>query len=192
MENKKEETEKPKNNSDFEELQALIKRTDKENPKPEDLKAMRKLLDTNSAMVRLNEASEQAFNRVIEMSSKSALMRELMERQIKEKRQGFGYDSASIFEKMLIDQVVLCHLRLNNTEMTYTARLEAGGSHTHSSGLYWDKRLSSAQHRFTRACEALAKVKKLLADTDLKEQQAQNKRNQSVVLANKLLKDLTS
>ncbi|MBS1796789.1 MAG: hypothetical protein JSS81_23365 [Acidobacteria bacterium] len=177
--------------NEHEELMALIERTDKENPNPDDLKQLRAHLNNNSALVQLNELSEQAFKRVIENFTNSALMRELLNRQVEEKREAFGYKTATIFEQMLIDQVILCHIRLNNIELTHTARLEAVGSHTHASGLYWDKRLSSAQRRFTRACEALAKVRKLLAEAELKEQQARNKRSQSAILATKILKDLT-
>lgn len=74
MENQTDETEKLKNKSEFKDLQALIKRTDKEDPKPEDLTEMRKLLNEDSTLVRINEISEQAFKRVIETVSKSALM----------------------------------------------------------------------------------------------------------------------
>jgi hypothetical protein len=34
-------------------------------------------------------------------------------------------------------------------------------SHTLTLGMYWEKRLSAAQRRFTRACETLARVRKL-------------------------------
>lgn len=189
MENKKEKTEKPNDKSDFENLQALIKATDKENPKPEDLKAMRKHLNENSMLVRLNDFSELAFKRVIENSTKSALMKELLERQIEEKRESFGYQTATIFERMLIDQVILCHLRLSNLEMIHTSKLNE--NHSTETGLYWDKRLNSAQRRFTKACETLAKVQKHLSEAKLREQQAQNNRGKGAVLANRLLKELT-
>ena len=32
-------------------------------------------------------------------------------------------------------------------------------------GMYWDRRLSAAQKRFTRACETLARVRKLSLNT---------------------------
>jgi len=51
---------------------------------------MKKLLDEDSTLVRLNEFSEPAFTRAIESVTKSALMKELLERQIKEKREAFG------------------------------------------------------------------------------------------------------
>jgi hypothetical protein len=181
--------EKKKDNSDIESLQALIKKTDKENPKPEDLSEMKKMLDCKSMLVRMNEITEIALQRVMKMNTSSALMIELYKRQVEEKRQALGYENASAIEQMLIDQVVLCWLRLNLTETIHASKLSE--SHTHDSGVYWEKRLTGAQRRFTRACETLAKVKKHLSEAQLRELQAQNSRKKSTILANKLLKDLT-
>lgn len=41
-----------------------------------------------------------------------------------------------------------------------------------------------------RDVESLAKVRKLLAEAELKEQQARNKRNGSAAIANRLLKEI--
>jgi len=176
----------------FEEFTALIERTDKEKPKPEDMTKMRKYLNQGSSLVKMNECSEIALKKMILAFSNSALMRELLERQVKEKREAFGYETASIIERMLIDQVILCWHRLNHIEATHSAKLELSGSHSHASGLYWDKRLSSAQRRLLKAGETLTKVQKHLAEANLRELQAQNKRAQSAVLAKNLLKDLTN
>lgn len=176
-------------NEEFEHVQALIEKTDKENPKPEDLAEMKRLLNKNSTLVRINEMSERAFNSVIRAVSKSALMQELTERQIREKRDGFGYENSSVIEKMLIDQVILCHLRLNYLEMIYTGKFEERHSLEH--GIYWDKKLNYAQKRFMNACETLAKVRKLISDAELKEAQARNKRSQSTLIAQKILEQAT-
>jgi hypothetical protein len=190
MENKKDEAELIDVEAEYQELQALLKRADKENPKPEDLREIRKMLDNSSALVRANELSELAFKRVIETISKSALMGELIQRQIKEKREAFGYKTAHIIEKMLIDQVILCSIRLNQVEMVHSAKTDE--SHSHDSGMYWEKRLSGAQRRFQKACETLAKVQKHLAEANHRELQAQNSRRKGTILANNLLKDLTN
>jgi hypothetical protein len=179
-----------KKENEFAEIQALISRTDKENPKPEDLVLMKKILNEDSTLVRINEFAELANKRFIESVSKSALMRELLERQIKEKRESFDYKTANIVVRMLIDQVILCQLRLNHTETLHISKLDE--SHSAEHGLYWDKRLNSAQRRFLKACETLAKVQKHLSEADLRKQQEQNSRGKGAVLANKLLKDLTA
>jgi hypothetical protein len=81
-------------------------------------------------------------------------------------------------------------LRLNFLEdIHYTKTKE---SHSLEHGIYWEKRLTSAQRRHLRACESLAKVRKLLAEAELREQQARAKRSQSKLIADQVLKDLTS
>ena len=190
MENQTNEIEKLKKESSYQDITSLIKKTDKENPKPEDLAEMQRYLDDNSALVVANSISRKALERAVEICSTSALVRELYNRQIKEKQNELGIKTASPIEKILIEQVVICWLRLNHFEMIYSNK--TAESHTFTSGIYWDKKLSSAQRRLLKACESLAKVKKLTAEADLKEQQARNKRGQGAILANQLLKDLTN
>ena len=162
----------------------LIKLTDKENPKPEDLRRLRESLNENAWLVEVNESSEQAFNRFIEDSTKSECGKELMRRQIKEKRTALNYESENAMVQMLINQVILNNIRLNQLEALHVGKLS--GSHTSEHGYYWDKRLSSAQRRFLKACETLAKVKKILSEAELRDQQAKNKKSQSSLASTRL------
>lgn len=155
----------------------LIKLTDKSDPKAEHLKMIRKHLDDSEALVKLNEVGQRAIARVIETYSDSALLRELYQRQIDAKRKELGYESACVVERMLIDQLALCHLRLNLIEMYHAEKVKQ--SHTLETGMYWDKLLTNYQRRFERACESLAKVKRLLAEAELYEERANNARKSS-------------
>ncbi|MEO5859000.1 MAG: hypothetical protein ABIR33_08635, partial [Pyrinomonadaceae bacterium] len=94
----------------------LIKLTDKENPKPEDLERIRARLDENSYLVKINEVSERAFSTLVKTYSSSALVTELYERQIEMKRKALGYESENVMVQMLINQMILCHIRLNAFE----------------------------------------------------------------------------
>ena len=152
---------------------ALIRRTDSENPKPEDLERIRAILDENDALVRLNETSKQAFDRVIASYTKSALSKELFKRQIEAKRKALDYESENVIVQMLINQVILCHIRLNTFEAFHAENVKE--SLSIASGLYFDKLLSTYQRRFQRACESLGKVKKLLSEAELRDQQAKAK-----------------
>jgi hypothetical protein len=80
-----------------------------------------------------------------------------------EVQKDLGAETASPLESLLIQQVVLCWLRLNVLEIHYTIML--GDNHQIATGLYYEKRLTAAQKRFTRACETLAKVRKLSRNT---------------------------
>ncbi len=60
---------------------------------------------------------------------------------------------------MMIDNAVLCWARLAVMELRYSAVKAAGN--TLASVEHTEKRLNHAQKRFTRACESLARVRKL-------------------------------
>lgn len=166
----------------------LIKLTDKADPKPEDLRRLRAQLDENDYLVRINEVSEQAFNRVIGSVTTSELVKEMFKRQIESKRKDLNYASETVVVKMLIDQVILCHIRLNTFEAFHAEQIKTGSSV--AVGLYYDKLLSSYQKRLQKACEALAKVKRLLSEADLLDERARNKRSQGRLVSAKLHKTL--
>lgn len=70
-----------------------------------------------------------------------------------------GYDDAPMLEQLLIEHIVVCWLRLQSVEWCNLNHTE--GAHSTSDGAYWDKRLSAAQRRYLRACETLARVRRL-------------------------------
>ncbi len=82
-----------------------------------------------------------------------------MEFGLKGLRRDLGYDSAPMLEKLLIEQVALAWLDLEAIQRRYA--VASFGSHTHASGQYWDRRVNGAQARYTRAVEALARVRRL-------------------------------
>ena len=105
-------------------------------------------------------------------------------------RDKLGWKDSSQLEKIIIEQVCLNWLRLNALELTHDQKTRE--SHTLPVGEHWDKLLTQSQKRYLRACESLAKVRKLLAEAELKEQQAQNKRSKSTLIAQQVLKDFAS
>ncbi|MDQ3804332.1 MAG: hypothetical protein M3416_10930 [Acidobacteriota bacterium] len=74
-------------------------------------------------------------------------------------KQDLGYAEASAAERVLIEHAVLCHVRLGMVERLYSER--TSGSYRIDFAEHYERRLTEAQKRFNRACEALAKVRKL-------------------------------
>jgi hypothetical protein len=74
-------------------------------------------------------------------------------------RQELGIEKATRLERLLIQHVAQCWLRLNIMELEYT--LAVGGQHRITEGLYYEKRLTEAQKRYARASESLARVRRL-------------------------------
>ena len=90
-------------------------------------------------------------------------MRECWRQRLQAMRGDLGYAEASALERLLIQQVTLCWLNLNLAEYRFTNVTKQ--SISLAVGIYWEKRLTAAQRRFTRACETLARVRKLSRNT---------------------------
>ncbi len=154
--------------AELDDLASMLERVSTKKPKAADMEALQRHFDKDARLWRIvGNVAAHATGATIEAAySSSALHCESTRRKIKELKEELGVGEASPIERMLIDQVALCWLRLHITETTYTNRLLAD-SHSTSTGLYWEKRLTGAQRRFTRALETLAKVRTLQAATRL-------------------------
>jgi hypothetical protein len=94
--------------------------------------------------------------------------------QLADLRRELAGDNPSKVESLLAHHAALCWLRLAEVELMFSSKL--AGSHTLTLGAYYDKRLSMAQRRFTRACETLERVRMMRArraDRDGRERRAQ-------------------
>ncbi len=154
---------------------AMLKRVNTDKPKAADMEALQQLFDNDARLWRVvGDVAAHATEATIKAAySGSALHRESIQRKIKELKEELGAGEASPLERMLIDHASLFWLRLHVTEATYTHRLLASDSHSHDSGVYWEKRLTGAQRRFNRALESLARVRALAAATRLIESRAE-------------------
>jgi hypothetical protein len=162
------------------------------NPGEADKKAFRELLKEQPGIWQATTDLAAKLEEKIygEICSNSYGAKEAFRKRLAAMRDNLDWKNSSEMEKILIEQVCLNWLRLNILEDLH--HIKTTGSHSSEHGIYWDKRLNSAQRRYLRACESLAKVRKLLAEAELKEQQARNKRSKSTAIATKLLKELTN
>lgn len=74
-----------------------------------------------------------------------------------------GYENSTFVEKMLIDEIVLRWFRLTNIEHLH--HQNTSSNHTSEHCNYWDKRLTQAQNRYLKSINTLAKVRKMIAQT---------------------------
>ncbi len=79
-----------------------------------------------------------------------------------------GFEEASPAERVLIDHAVLCHVRLGMVEHLYSRNT----SNRMDIAEHWERRLTMAQRRFTRAVTTLARVRALLARAEVAREQA--------------------
>jgi len=100
---------------------------------------------------------------VIENARATAAVKECWKQRLQALKKDLGSDGAPMLEQLLIQHAALCWLRLTLAELAYSNVVK--GSITLTLGLYMEKRLSMAQKRITRACEALTRVRKLSRNT---------------------------
>lgn len=137
---------------------ALVERVNSEKPSHADLKALAECYQAVPAVYKEVVGMGAAVKKCMIDKSVSGLASQMALRcELDDMRTELGFDSASGLERLLIDAVVLSWLRLQHVEYW---RTEVDSWQARE---YWDKQLSAAQRRFLRACESLAKVRKLLS-----------------------------
>jgi hypothetical protein len=146
----------------YNKLCELVKKTHKESPKSEDLAALQQLLNERPDFWRgVGDMANRTLDHLCRTYyQQSAYMRECVMRRVKEMREQSGYSQSSFLERILIEQILVCYVNLYVLEINSAGKLCE--SHSTDTGLYWDRRLDGAQRRFTRACETLARVRKLM------------------------------
>lgn len=100
-----------------------------------------------------------------------------------------GFQNGSPLERLLIEQAVLCHIRLGMIEHLYSRQLS--GSYSFDVGAHWEMRLTLAQRRYMKAITTLARVRVLLARAELAEASTLAKRRSATLGSVKLLNALT-
>jgi hypothetical protein len=144
----------------------LLTKTNKEHPAPSDVKALSDLLNNHTGLElwrSVASAGYMAELTVVENATAVAGLKECWKRRLQELKREMGSDGAPILEQLLIQQAALCWLKLSLIELRYSAVMKQ--SITLTLGIYWEKRLTAAQRRFARACETLARVRKLSRNT---------------------------
>ena len=82
---------------------------------------------------------------------------------VKELKQSYGYDEAGPLEKMLIEHILICWMRLHWIELLFNTNVK--DQKTYQGVKHWEDRLTKTQGRFDRACLTYAKVKRLASKT---------------------------
>lgn len=147
-------------------FKALLDKTNKENPHPKDVRALSDLLSENRRLELWREVASAGYLAelmVIENAHATPALKECWKQRLQVMKKDLGNEGAPMLEQLLIQHAALCWLRLTLAELSYSGVMK--GSITLTLGVYMEKRLTMAQRRFTRACETLAKVRKLSRNT---------------------------
>ena len=129
-----------------------------------EVKALRKFLDDNKDLAKQYQ--------VFAFSVRHAVMRkitqenghfELLEREYETRRDDLGWVEAGPVERLLIERIMLCWLRLLWVE-NYSGSFMQSGAYIKESE-YADKLLNRAHSRYVKAVESLAKLRQVEAIT---------------------------
>lgn len=140
----------------------VLRRTGKEKPKPDDVAELRRYLAKYPELWRVaGDVARAAQQRIIDGMSKSPQLTESVTTGAQELARELAGPSPSPIESLLAENAVICWLQLYDTQYRHAA--VHSESIELSRSAYWDKRLESAQRRYLRALETLARVRKLQA-----------------------------
>lgn len=95
-------------------------------------------------------------------SQKGEMLVVSLQARLKALQADFGYNTASPIERLLIEQICLCWLKLYWLENIFSQNYEKISL---ANTLLYEKRLALCQHRFNRAIEVLARVRRLASRT---------------------------
>lgn len=139
----------------------IIKRTGKENPKPEDVKELQRLLKEYPDLWKFaGDLAEEAQERMIKNASPQALFRESVKHSAVLLRKKLTQKTDTFLELMVIQQCITAHIQHYIIELQYQNAHYADHL-TLEQGMYWEKRLSASQRRYLRVLETLARVRRL-------------------------------
>jgi hypothetical protein len=144
------------------ELAELVEQAYKEKPDPKDIHALRKKLEEVPDLWRaIFDITKVIRDNLIEKAISHKAARIAIERNVSVLLEEFAYENSSPLEKLLIDNIIITWLRLQWVEYQLIGFMGQGEIHM-SVVEFWEKRLSISQRRHLRACETLARVRRLL------------------------------
>lgn len=165
---KKKKTEEKKGLKSVDEMMALVSRINKDDPKPEDLETLSNEMERKPEIfLSIGNIQKTVFSEVLSKIVTTNFAGECTKKYVEEMKKEMGYASSTFVEKMLIDEIVMRWLRLQSMELSYQNNV-INKPHSLETGVYQEKMLEQASKRFLRSIETLAKVRKMIAQTQAK------------------------
>ena len=127
----------------------------------EEAKALRAYLESHPEIWHdLHNISQISIDAALDASGNGAVTAELLRVKLKALQQDLGWDEASTLVRLMIEAVVMSYLRWCLTEIVYSTNTE-GKSVVLVTATFLEKKLAQSQKQYLRACESLARVRRL-------------------------------
>ena len=145
----------------IDEAHEIIGRTNTDDPNKKDVAELRRILAEDPFLWKVSgDLADVATLELINSQTSNVFVRESVKRGLEVLRDSLGYGRSSAIEKLLIEQVVLCWVRLFLMELTYTSAWNRG-SMAVAQAKFLESRLNHTQRRYLRACETLARIRRM-------------------------------
>ena len=139
----------------------IIGRTNTEDPDESDVTELRKILAEDPILWRCaGDLADVAICDLVKDQTPTVFVRESVTRGLKVLQDNLGYGRSSAIEGLLIEHIALCWLRLFFMEFEYTSAWTRG-SMAVTQADFLERRLNHTQRRYLRACETLARIRRM-------------------------------
>lgn len=139
----------------------LIKKVDRASPSHEDIRTLEEAMrDVPELAERLGNLMALVQSELIQKIVSGRSSQVAIAEKLNQQRVEFGYDESPIWERLIIDNILNCWLRLLWVE--YQLGSFMGKPSVRFKEIqHWEQRLNAAQRRFLRACTSLARIRKM-------------------------------
>lgn len=145
-------------------LKRLIDAVDTKKPDPHAVAELRSYLQAMPDLcAALGDTTLHLQNRLVDRIAPHPVNQIALRQQTAAMRDGLGRRGATQLEQLLIDHAILCWLRLQDVELSYSSAMDRPLPLDQVD--YWDRHLAAAQRRFLHALETLARARRLLLPT---------------------------
>lgn len=141
----------------------LVKRAYQKKPDPKDIQALKKWIEETPGLWRVfYDFSLMTQRNAIEKMAPDKITQASVTANMDEIKQKLGYAESTELEKLLIENIVSAWLNFQYADFKVKDYVGQGGIRLIEIE-FWEKRLSMSQSRYLRACEMLARVRRLLS-----------------------------
>lgn len=170
------------------EFVSLVERVHQPNPDPKDVEELRTwLAKYPEVWTIVFDMSYVVEHNLIKQIAPTPASHLALEKSVDDLRHSLGCEEASALEITLIDNIIVSWLRCQWAE--YRLLMFVGQDQVDAATItFWEKRLSLNQGRYLRACETLAKIRKLAQKNPLLQVNIATQSGQQVNVAGDLVK----
>lgn len=145
-------------------LVSMRKLAGQKNPGVDDVEKLRRQIMSSPATWAMAGDSMASIRHALVEKMSAGVLRAIMLAEADILAKQLDYDAAPMLERLLIEQILTARLRLIHAEKCYNSHV-LGNTIGIAQAEYWDGLLTTAQARFLRAVETLARIQRLTRNT---------------------------